>query len=455
MTDFEIPCGVRKILDVLEEKGFGAWLVGGCVRDHLMGRQPKDYDVATSAAVEQTIAAFEGFRVIETGVKHGTVTVLSEGMPVEVTTYRIDGCYSDGRHPDSVVFSDDIRQDLSRRDFTVNAMAYSPQRGFLDLFGGRNDLRSGVIRCVGDPSTRFGEDALRILRAMRFSSVLEFEIEPATGKAIHEGKELLSRIAVERITQELLGILSGKGAAEVLRSFSDVMAQVIPPCGAMFGFEQRNPHHDYDVWEHTVRVVSAAPPDRVLRLAALLHDIGKPECFTVDRNGVGHFYGHAAVSERIAREVFSKYIRTDRRTSDEVTLLVGHHDEQLIPDRKIIRRRLSKYGEETLRRLIALQKADCAGQSERSKESAGALDETEAILNELAGENACVTLQGLAIKGGDLMAMGIPKGPLVGRILNALLAEVCAETLPNTSDGLRRRAAELYDELNHDGDNNL
>ena len=200
--------------------------------------------------------------------------------------------------------------------------------------------------------------------------------------------------------------------------------EVIPPCGAMFGFEQRNPHHDYDVWEHTVRVVSAAPPDRVLRLAALLHDIGKPECFTVDRNGVGHFYGHAAVSERIAREVFSKYIRTDRRTSDEVTLLVGHHDEQLIPDRKIIRRRLSKYGEETLRRLIALQKADCAGQSERSKESAGALDETEAILNELAGENACVTLQGLAIKGGDLMAMGIPKGPLVGRILNALLAEV-------------------------------
>lgn len=448
MNAFEIPDGVRNILDVLEEKGFEAWLVGGCVRDHLMERRPKDYDVTTSAAVEQTIAAFEGFRVIETGVKHGTVTVLSEGMPVEVTTFRVDGIYTDGRHPDSVSFSDDIREDLGRRDFTVNAMVYSPRRGFLDLFGGEDDLRAGIIRCVGDPATRFDEDALRILRALRFASVLGFEIEPATAKAIHEGKELLSRIAVERITQELFGLLCGKNAADVLRSFPDVIAQVIPPCEAMFGFEQRNPHHDSDVWEHTIRVVAAAPPDRVLRLAALLHDIGKPHCFTVDAEGVGHFHGHASVSERIAEEIFAHYIRTDKRTSANVTLLVGSHDEKLIPDRKIMRRRLSKYGEETLRQLIALQRADLAGQSaEASAQPARELDEAEAILNELAVENACVTLQSLAVKGGDLMAMGVPMGPLIGQILNRLLAEVCGETLENTSDALLQRASQLADEL--------
>ncbi len=441
-NEFVIPQGVRTVADILERGGFEAWLVGGCVRDHLLGRLPKDYDIATNASVHQTIAAFDGFRVIETGVKHGTVTILSDGMPIEVTTFRIDGSYSDGRHPDNVSFTPDIREDLSRRDFTINAIAYSPERGYTDLFGGVNDLDARIIRCVGDPSKRFHEDALRILRALRFASVLGFEIEPETARAVHECRGLLSRIALERITQELFGILCGDKAADVLRAFPDVIEQILPPCGEMVGFEQHNPHHDCDVWEHTLRVVDACPKERVLRLAALLHDVGKPGCFTKDENGVGHFYGHAARGGEIAQGIFRECLRTDKQTSEQVIALVASHDEPLPPERKIIRRRLAKYGEELLRQLIALNRADMMGQATR--ERLPELDEAESILDSLVEENACISMKSLAVKGGDLMSMGIPKGPLIGRILTALLSEVCSERLENTPDALRERAMQLY-----------
>ena len=441
---FDIPTGVRKVLHVLRLAGYEAWLVGGCVRDHLTGLPPKDYDVTTNATADRVIAAFEGFRVIETGLKHGTVTVLSEGIPVEVTTYRVDGAYSDGRHPDSVTFASDIRDDLSRRDFTINAMAYCPERGYLDLFGGMDDLSAGVIRCVGQPERRFGEDALRILRALRFASTLGFGIESGTADSIHRCCGLLSKIAVERITQELFGLLCGAGAGAVMREFSDVMAHILPPIQKTFGFEQHNPHHDFDVWEHTLRVVDAAPPDRVMRLAALLHDIGKPDCFTMDGNGVGHFYGHAVKSREIAEEIFCKCIRTDNRTKDRVLFLVERHDDKILPERRLLRRRMSKYGEEAMRRLIALSRADLKGQSEAfAADKLAELDEAERILQELSDESVCLTLRDLAISGGDLMAMGIPKGPQIGRILNALLAEVCDEKLKNTEKALRKRALEL------------
>ena len=441
---FIIPSGALKVLNVLKASDFEAWLVGGCVRDHLMGLPPRDFDVATNATADRVIASFEGFRVIETGLKHGTVTVLSDGIPVEVTTYRVDGEYSDGRHPDSVEFTSDIRDDLSRRDFTVNAMAYSPEKGYLDYFGGRDDLSNQIIRCVGDPDRRFGEDALRILRALRFASRLGFEIEPATAQAIHRCRGLLAKIAVERITQELFGLLCGSHAGDVMRQFSDVIEQIIPPIGKTFGFEQHNPHHGFDVWEHTLRVVDAAPPDRIMRLAALLHDIGKPDCFSMDSNGIGHFYGHAARSREMAEGIFDQYIRTDNRTKERVLFLVERHDEKILPDRRFIRRRLSKYGEEATRQLFALSRADLAGQAQSlAGEILSVLDEAEKILDELVGESLCLTLRDLAINGGDLMAMGIPKGPEIGRILNALLAEVCEETLCNSSDALRKRAAAL------------
>ena len=448
MKSFTVPSGVLRVLHVLESAGFEAWLVGGCVRDHLRGIAPKDYDVTTSASAAQVTAAFDGFRVIETGVRHGTVTVISDAVPVEVTTYRIDGAYSDGRHPDSVRFTSEIADDLSRRDFTVNAMAYAPDRGYIDLFGGMNDLQSGIIRCVGEPQKRFGEDALRILRALRFASVLGFEIEPRTSQAIHQCKGLLERIAVERITQELFGLLCGVDAERILRQYSDVIAGIIPPCGEMFGFEQHNPHHDFDVWEHTLRVIGESPPDRMMRLSALLHDIGKPRCFTLGEDGVGHFYGHAGISEEIAAEVFRRFIRTDKRTEQRVIFLVGHHDEPLLPDRRIMRRRLAKYGEEALRQLIALHRADVKGQTQQNVMSKlEELDRVEQILNALTEESACTTLRSLEISGGDLMAMGIPKGPLIGKILSSLLSEVCDERLVNSPEALRARAAAIYEDF--------
>lgn len=445
---FNIPSGVQRVLETLENAGFEAWLVGGCVRDSLRGVCPKDYDITTNAMTNEVMAAFKGFGVIATGLKHGTVTVISEGMPVEVTTYRVDGSYSDGRHPDSVSFASDIRSDLSRRDFTVNAMAYSPRRGYLDVFGGIGDLRAGIVRCVGAPERRFGEDALRILRALRFSSVLGFDIEPATAHAIHRCKGALGKIAVERITQEFLLLLCGGNAGNVLRQYGDVIAGIIPPCSLMFGFEQHNPHHDYDVWEHTLRVVDAAPPERILRLAALLHDVGKPLCFSTDEKGKGHFYGHAAKGEEIAREIFARYLRVDRRTEERVLFLVGHHDEYFLPERKILRRRLLKYGEEPLRQLIALNRADIKGQSAAlAKEKLDVLAASEDILDGIVSESACISLRSLEINGGDLMAMGVPKGPMIGTILHKLLGEVCDESLANAGEALRGRAVELFNEI--------
>ena len=444
----DLPAGVLRVLEMLENAGYEAWLVGGCVRDRLRGVFPKDYDVTTNALTDEVIAVFDGFRVIATGLKHGTVTVIAGGMPVEVTTYRVDGAYSDGRHPDSVRFASDIRSDLSRRDFTVNAMAYSPRRGYLDLFGGMNDLSAGIIRCVGDPDRRFGEDALRILRALRFASVLGFDIEPDTAQAVHRCRKLLGKIAVERITQELLGLLCGVNAGRVLRQYPDVIAGIIPPCASMVGFAQHNPHHDFDVWEHTTRVVDAAPPERILRLAALLHDVGKPSCFSSDEKGIGHFYGHAAKGEEISREIFAGYLRTERRTEERVLFLVAHHDEPIIPERKIIRRRLARYGEEPFRQLLALNRADITGQLEvPEKDRLAALDDAGQILDGLAGESACTTLQSLEISGGDLMAMGIPKGPMIGTVLHRLLGEVCDESLTNSGEALKARAAGLFNEL--------
>lgn len=440
----DIPPAVRRVLDVLEGAGYEAWLVGGCVRDWLLGSVPKDYDVTTQATVDKVMAAFKGFRVIATGAKHGTVTVISDSMPVEVTTYRIDGSYSDGRHPDSVTFSADIRDDLSRRDFTVNAMAYSPRKGYLDLFGGMDDLERGVIRCVGDPATRFSEDALRILRALRFASVTGFTIEPDTARAVREGRGLLEKIAVERITRELFGLLCGEGAEDVLRRFPDVLGQIIPPLRATFGFNQHNPYHDFDVWEHTVRTVGAVPPDSALRLAALLHDIGKPDCFTTDEGGKGHFYGHAARSGEIAEEIFARYIRTDKKTEARVLLLVKSHDEPLIPERRIMRRRLARYGVEVLRQLAALNRADIIGQTAvPDADRLAALDNALKILDGLAEESSCTSLRDLKINGGDLQAAGVPQGPAVGRILNALLSEVCDERIENSREALLSRAREL------------
>ncbi len=443
-----IPEAVSDVLARLEAAGFEAYLVGGCVRDWLMGNTPKDYDVTTNALVEQTQEVFRDFRVVETGIKHGTVTVISEGIPIEVTTYRVDGSYSDGRHPDRVCFTSRLRDDLSRRDFTVNALAYSPARGFVDGFGGTYDLDRKSIRCVGNPDKRFGEDALRILRALRFASVLGFSVEKQTAASLHRNRLLLKKIAKERVTEELLKLLCGDGAERVLREFSDVIAVILPQLTPMFGFAQHNAYHIYDVWEHTLRVVAAVPPDRGLRLAALLHDSGKPRCFTLDENGVGHFYGHANASEEIAKDIFCQSLRLDKATAERVRMLVRYHDEPIEPSRKIVRRRLMKHGETALRDLIALHRADIAGQSpDKMPDRLRQMDEAEQILDELTAEHVCVSVSDLHIRGSDLINSGIPQGKAVGEVLRRLLQEVGEETLQNEPEALRKRALEIYSDF--------
>ena len=447
-----LPADVRTVWQQLRECGYEAWLVGGCVRDAMLGNQPNDYDITTNARPEEVAKAFADVpdgHVIATGLRHGTVTAALRGTSVEITTYRIDGAYSDGRRPDSVTFADSIEDDLSRRDFTVNAMAYAPawegeEARFLDPFGGADDLRQGVIRCVGQPEKRFGEDALRILRALRFASTLGFSVDRRTEEAIHHLRPQLKQLARERITAELSSLLCGRDAAHVLREYTDVIMEVLPPLAPMIGCAQDNPYHVYDVWEHTLHVVAAVPPVRTLRLAALLHDAGKPRCKSIDSNGVGHFYGHAAESAAIADEVFGHWLRTDKKTAFRVTELVKFHDEPLLPERRVMHRRLIRHGEDCLRQLIALQRADIQGQAPGYLNRLETLDEAENLLDELIRENSCLRICDLALRGGDLIAMGIPQGKQLGTLLQQLLDEVCAGSLTNTPEALRARATELW-----------
>jgi tRNA nucleotidyltransferase (CCA-adding enzyme) len=299
-----IPQQVNRAIDILEKNGHSAYVVGGAVRDAIMKKPAHDWDITTSALPEETMDAFEGFRIIETGLKHGTVTVIVDGTDLEITTYRIEHGYSDNRHPDKVDFTDRVEDDLSRRDFTVNAIAYSPVRGFADPFGGRDDIEKNVIRCVGEADKRFGEDALRILRALRFSSVLGFEIDPDTAESIHRNYPLLKNISVERIFVEMSKLLCGKDAGRILREFEDVVFYILPELVPMKNCVQNHERHIFDVWGHTVKAVESVPPIAELRFAMLFHDSGKPHCKTTDEKGIDHFYSHGKISRKIADKTF-------------------------------------------------------------------------------------------------------------------------------------------------------
>ena len=293
-----IPQHALTVVERLERYGYEAYVVGGCVRDSLMGRCPKDWDVCTNALPEEVLRVFKRFHVIKTGLQHGTVTVMVDKQPVEVTTFRIDGNYTDNRHPDSVNFVSRVEEDLARRDFTINAMAYNPARGLVDAFGGQEDLQARIIRCVGEPDERFNEDGLRILRALRFAARYDFGIETETAFSMHRNRHLLENVSVERIFSELKGILVGEGVLGMMQAFPDIFSVIIPELAPAVGFDQRNPHHCYDVWTHTAHAVQAAPADEVLRLALLLHDIAKPATFTMGEDGKGHFYGHGEKAQK-------------------------------------------------------------------------------------------------------------------------------------------------------------
>ena len=438
-----LPRYAAYIIQELEKYGFEAYVVGGCVRDSLLGITPKDWDVCTNATPQEVLRVFRKRPVIKTGLKHGTVTVMVDHEPVEVTTFRIDGEYTDNRHPDSVVFVSRVEEDLSRRDFTINAMAYTPTRGLVDAFGGQEDLATGRIRCVGEPDERFNEDGLRIMRALRFAARFDFGIENETAFSIRRNRHLLENVSVERIYKELKGILIGKGALSMLLAFPDVMAVIMPELAPTFGFEQNTPYHKYDVWTHTAYAVQAAPAQEVMRLTMLLHDIGKPASYSLGEDGVAHFYGHPDLSAEMAHKILTR-LKSDNATLNRVVTLVREHDNDFPTTRAGMRRFIGRLGEEVVQQLFDIKRADWAAQSDYElQEKKAALCKAALLIDELMDEEHAFTIKDLHINGRDLMAMGVPAGPDVGRILKALLEEVQEDRLPNAPEPLAARAHEL------------
>lgn len=435
-----MPGYVQNVLTALEAAGYEAWCVGGCVRDLMLGRAPEDWDVTTNALPEATMALF-GSHAFPTGLRHGTVTVREEHRSVEVTTYRVDGDYHDHRRPDTVVFTPSLEEDLRRRDFTVNAMALSLRGDLRDPFGGQADLKAGVLRCVGKPERRFGEDALRILRGLRFAAVLGFAMDPATAAGIHGHRALLKDIAAERIQVELFKLLCGKDAAAVLREYPDVVGVFWPEILPMVGFDQRNRHHCYDVWEHTLHAVEAVEPEPVLRCAMLLHDVGKPRCFIVDQDGNGHFYGHPEISRELADDMLRR-LKCAAAFRETVVRLVEWHDRNIPRTDRGLRRALRALGEEDLRRLILVKRADNLAQAPEYRDTQREIDRAEAILDKLVAADACFSLGQLTVNGRDLAALGL-SGPEIGRTLNALLDKVVDGELPNERTALLEAARKL------------
>lgn len=437
-----VPKQVNMVLKALEDHGFEAFIVGGCVRDAIMGIAPKDYDVTTSALPEEIKEVFKDFHVIETGIKHGTVTVMVDNEPIEITTYRIDENYVDNRHPENVRFTRSLKEDMARRDFTMNAIAYNPACGLVDYYGGLEDIRRGVIRAVGEADKRFEEDALRIMRALRFSSVTGFAIEEATAEAALRHKDFLNNISAERIQVELVKLLCGKDARRVMMEFTDILAVILPELLEMKGFDQCNAYHIYDVLEHTAVAVENTPAEPVLRLSALLHDTGKPETFFQDCTGVGHFYGHNLASKRIAEDLLER-LKFDNDTKEKVLLLVEKHDMQIKAEETAVKRALNKLGEENFRNLIALARADNKAQNPIISKRQEHFDKLLAIAEEIILKEECFSLKALAVNGRDLMEIGFRPGPQLGKALENLLEAVISGEIENKKEELLKKAIDF------------
>ena len=437
-----LPANVLYCIGLLEHAGYKAYAVGGCVRDHLLGLTPHDYDLCTDATPEQIAEVFANCELVRAGEKHGTVGVVLDGTLYEITTFRTEGSYSDARHPDSVEFVTSLRTDLARRDFTVNTMAYAPRGGYVDPFGGRYDLHNKVLRSVGDPQLRFREDALRILRGVRFALRFDLTPEAETLKAMLELAPSMDQLASERIFSELSGILPLL-TAKSLKTYQPIITQVIPELAACVDFQQHSRHHAYDVYTHTAYVTEAVESDLALRLAALLHDVGKPEVFYQDEDGSGHFPAHAQVGAQKADEILRR-LKAPNALREQVVFLIDHHMTPFEPDRTLLRRRLSQYGEENCRLLLQLQKADfCSKGVEEEGPDFGAI---EAMLEELLQENACLQTKDLAVNGRDLLELGFEAGPMLGQAMQTLLQQVVDETLPNEKDALLEQAKALLEE---------
>ncbi len=426
-----LPKYVLELLEALENAGFATYAVGGCVRDSLLGLTPHDYDLCTAATPEQIRCVFQKRQLVLAGEKHGTVGVVTPEGVVEITTFRIEGAYQDNRHPDWVDFVTNIDQDLSRRDFTVNAMAWSPMRGLADPFGGAEDLKNRILRAVGQPDQRFREDALRILRGVRFAVRFQLTPEKTTEKAMVSLAGLMENLARERVFEELCKLLPLINSQQLIQ-FAPILTQAIPELAPSVGFDQKTPHHAYDVFTHTAHVTEAVSPDLALRWAALLHDVGKPAAFTQDETGRGHFKGHAPISGQMADEILLR-LKAPTALRERVVFLITHHMDYPQIDGKIIRRRLSRWGEEAYFQLIALQKADFCSKGVWGEDRH--FEEAEEMARDILAENVCLSLKDLAVKGQDLIALGYT-GPAIGQKLNQLLEQVLDEQLPNEKTAL-------------------
>lgn len=437
---FNISKNASLAIRLLKSNGYEAYLVGGCVRDMLMGAYAHDYDITTSATPSEMIKVFEKYRTIETGIRHGTLTVIINDESLEITTYRIDGEYKDNRHPENVTFSRNLKDDLSRRDFTINALVYNEDEGVMDLFGGKEDIKNKVIRAIGEKEKRFTEDALRILRAVRFSSTLGFEIEKETKNAMIKCAPLLHNIAGERIKAEMEKFLLGKNVKNAILENYEILAELIPEIGKMHKFDQKNKWHIYDILEHTAKAVESTPPTPHLRLAMLLHDTGKVHTFSADENGVGHFYGHGEKSGEIAKKYLDKY-KYDSFTKDEVYNLVKYHDLYTENDRVLVKKRLNRIGKQRFLDLIKIQRADNMAQNPELVNLAR-LDDLERMAIDISSEE-CFSLAELKINGNDLIENGFKEGKQIGYILNTILNEVIEEKISNDREALLKRATEL------------
>ncbi|MCM1314453.1 MAG: CCA tRNA nucleotidyltransferase [Prevotella sp.] len=423
-----------EILDILTGAGFEAYLVGGCVRDTIMGRPFHDTDITTNALPEQITEVFRDYKTILTGMKHGTVTIISGGVPYEITTYRIDGTYSDSRRPDSVEFTSNLREDLARRDFTVNAIAMNSAGEISDYFGGSEDIKNGIIRCVGSPEKRFSEDALRIMRAIRFASQLGFKIEPETAKAVHKMKDRLKNISRERIREELDKLICGKNCVEVLMEYSDVLTTVIPEFEKCIGFEQHSPYHKYTVWEHIVRAVNLAPPDNVkMRRALLFHDIAKPVCARFDETGRGHFRKHAETGAEMTQSIM-KNLRYDGNSITYAVTLIAHHSDKIIT-KTDVKKMMSVIGDNLFLELMEMKKCDNSAKNDFVLEENQLIDEIIQVGHRIIENNECRNLKNLDVNGNDLIKNGL-HGAEIGEALQELLNLVMEEKLLNEHDVL-------------------
>ena len=439
-----LPQEVQYCIASLEAAGFKAYAVGGCVRDSLLDLTPADFDLCTSAKPGEIARVFRAHQLLHHGEKHGTVGVVINDQVFEITTFRTEGGYEDTRHPDWVDFVEDVEADLARRDFTINAMAYNPTTGYIDPFGGQEDLKNKILRTVGDPETRFREDALRILRGARFSARFRLTPEAETKAAMERLTPLMDNLARERVFDELCKLLLCASAEDLL-AFIPLLTQAIPELSPSVNFQQHSSYHRYDVFTHTAYVVEAVPKVLPLRWAALLHDIGKPASFTQDADGTGHFKGHAKVSAQLADTVLLR-LKAPAALRQQVVELIELHMTKLELDKKLLRRRLGKLGQERLEQLLQLQEADMGSKGTGKPEDMTQFVLLRQLLTQVLAEDACFTIKDLAVSGWDLQQHGMKPGPEIGRCLSWLLGQVQDEVLPNAKEALLDAVQELLEE---------